>query len=420
MIHRSVKEWASISYGSQDHEIPEDIAVQLHKVPLTSNLGRSTRDALTLGRTKITARQTVGIIATPDASLEILPKIDNKADAGIREQLIHMLKVAYDLPLSISGESLLGLQQKSLLDVLIHQFATKLYAAVKRALPHRYRLHRDDLPMLRGNMLHSRQFSTLAAKPDRLACEFDEFSADTPLNQIMKATIKSLLEVSNKSANLRLLRELHIRYSEVADVHTSVLPWAEVKLDRTNRLWHPLFVFARLLLTNKFQNTTAGKTKGIALLFEMNDLFEAYISRLVKRELAGTDYSVAAQGGLKYCLQDTETMNGAFQTKPDILIRKQGQVVAIIDTKWKLYEPGEKEASQADVYQMMAYAQVYQCPNVVLLYPHGEKSSAEQGVQRQFTLAESNSQLTTATVELLENKTTVLDQLPFLSFQAHT
>ena len=113
-------------------------------------------------------------------------------------------------------------------------------------------------------------------------------------------------------------------------------------------------------------------------------------------------------------------MNGAFQTKPDILIRSQGQVVAIIDTKWKLYEPGEKEASQADVYQMMAYAQVYQCPNVVLLYPHGERSSAKQGVQRQFTLAESDSQLTTATVELLENKTTVLDQLPFLSFQVHT
>ena len=180
MIHRSVKEWASISYGSQDHEIPEDIAVQLHKASLTSNLGRSTRDALTLGRTKITARQTVGIIATPDASLEILPKIDNKADAGIREQLIHMLKVAYDLPLSISGESLLGLQQKSLLDVLIHQFATRLYGEVKRGLPHRYRLHRDDLPMLRGKMLHTRQFSTLAAKPDRLACDCLLYTSPSP------------------------------------------------------------------------------------------------------------------------------------------------------------------------------------------------------------------------------------------------
>lgn len=411
MIHRSVREWESISFGTQDHEIPEAAAIQLHRAALASNLDASGRDALHLGRTSLSARQTVGVVATPEASLEILPKIDNMASGGLREQLIHMLSIAYELPISLSGESSLGVQHKSLLDVLIHQFSEQLQSTIKRGLPHRYRLHQDDLPMLRGKMLHTRQFSALAAKPDRLACEFDEFSADTPLNQIMKAAVRSLFAVTKREINLRLLRELIVQYVEVSEVHPSHLPWSEVKLDRTNQSWHCLFNFAHLLLNRRFQNTTSGSSRGVALLFEMNDLFEAYIGKLVKRELAGSGYQAVAQGGLKYCLQDQHSLRGAFQTKPDILIRKEGEVVAIIDTKWKRYRVEEKEASQADVYQMMAYAQVYQCPKVILLYPHGEGSSTRAGIQRNFRVAQSNAEIVTATVELMGLNTKVVQHL---------
>jgi DNA invertase Pin-like site-specific DNA recombinase len=44
------------------------------------------------------------------------------------------------------------------------------------------------------------------------------------------------------------------------------------------------------------------------------------------------------------------------------------------DTKWKRMTPRiddpKQGVSQADVYQLMAYGRLYDCPNVVLLYPH--------------------------------------------------
>ncbi|MGR3370470.1 MAG: 5-methylcytosine restriction system specificity protein McrC [Sagittula sp.] len=59
---------------------------------------------------------------------------------------------------------------------------------------------------------------------------------------------------------------------------------------------------------------------------------------------------------------------GLFQTKPDILIRRGGTVTHVIDTKWKRIssriDDPKQGVSQADVYQMMAYAQLYLAPRL--------------------------------------------------------
>jgi 5-methylcytosine-specific restriction enzyme subunit McrC len=57
-----------------------------------------------------------------------------------------------------------------------------------------------------------------------------------------------------------------------------------------------------------------------------------------------------------------------------VIIWQDDQVIMVIDTKWKRMTPQiddpKQGVSQADVYQLMAYSQLYNCPNVMLLYPH--------------------------------------------------
>ncbi|MEI4488582.1 hypothetical protein V8J36_20495, partial [Frigidibacter sp. MR17.14] len=81
---------------------------------------------------------------------------------------------------------------------------------------------------------------------------------------------------------------------------------------------------------------------------------------------------VSAQGGHRDCLFEEST--GRFRTKPDLIIRQGDRTVLVIDTKWKRMSPRiddpKQGVSQADVYQLMAYSQLYQCQNVMLLYPH--------------------------------------------------
>jgi 5-methylcytosine-specific restriction endonuclease McrBC regulatory subunit McrC len=103
-------------------------------------------------------------------------------------------------------------------------------------------------------------------------------------------------------------------------------------------------------------------------------MFEEYVARMLARALVGTGRQVVAQGGRLYCL---ESGDGAklFQTKPDILIKRDGAVELVIDTKWKRIarriDDPKQGVAQADIYQMMAYGRLYQCPRLMLLYTSG-------------------------------------------------
>jgi 5-methylcytosine-specific restriction enzyme subunit McrC len=61
-----------------------------------------------------------------------------------------------------------------------------------------------------------------------------------------------------------------------------------------------------------------------------------------------------------------DCVGNSHSTRPDILIRRGDQVACVIDTKWKRFADG---IAQSDVYQMIAYARLYHCERLVLLYP---------------------------------------------------
>ena len=378
MIRRTIREWQRLSYGSGDAEIPEAQAGRIAAVARASNFsGREGEGVLEHGRKGLRARGVVGVIATSDCQLEVLPKIEgggetNVSDATLRARLIHMLAVTYDLPIEAGSMTQLGWQRETVLELLIRLFCGKLTDAVRQGMPRHYLEHEDDLPALRGRLNVTRQFSALAVSPQKLACRFDALSPDIALNQVMRAVVDKLSRLSGSPDNQRALRELSFVYADVDDIPPSALRWDRIVLDRTSRRWRDLLSLARLFLSDKHQQTSTGTIEGHALLFEMNVLFERYVERILSRALAGTGLRVSSQGGHRDCLYEGDT--GRFRTRPDLIVRDTNGIALIIDTKWKRMTPRiddpKQGVSQADVYQLMAYGRLYDCPNVVLLYPH--------------------------------------------------
>lgn len=262
-----------------------------------------------------------------------------------------------------------------------------------------------------------RQFTHHAVRPDRLACRFDSLMPDTPLLRVMKACVLMLRRHARALETQRRLDELRFLLAEVSDVPVNALPWTQVRIDRTNRRWETLYGLAKLFLKREWQRTNhdAKASQGITLLFAMNDLFEAYIAALARRALRGSDLTVHAQGGLRYCLmEEGEGGRQRFQTAPDILIRRDGQVVMVIDTKWKQIgrnpEDKKRGVSQSDVYQMMVYARLYQCRDVMLLYPHHSGLGAD-ALEAGYGMMEGDERLRIASVDLLPGETAVVLQL---------
>lgn len=214
--------------------------------------------------------------------------------------------------------------------------------------------------------------------------------------------------MSRSAANQKRLRELAFVYGDITDIPVPALKWEEVIIDRTNRSWQDLFGMAQLFLRSRYQTTSSGAGRGTALLFEMNALFEEYVGRFVMRALAGTEFRVSLQGGRLCCLRSIEDNRDMFQTKPDILIRRGGQVVHVIDTKWKRIsariDDPKQGVSQSDIYQMMAYAHLYRTPKLTLLYPHHVGLGENEGIQAQFRITGHETLIETASVDVANSK----------------
>jgi 5-methylcytosine-specific restriction enzyme subunit McrC len=414
-------EWEKLPCGDADGEIPHRFADDVAALAQTSSFaGRGGSGVIEYGRHSLRARDVVGILATKDCSLEILPKIEVPfgdtavQNASIRKRLIHMLAVALDLKIEIGALTDLDWQRETVLEILIRIFCGKLSDAVRRGMPRRYIADEDDLPALRGKLDLTRQFTRNAVNPSRLACRFDVLSEDIALNQIMRAAVSHLSRLSRSVENQQRLRELAFVYADVTDVPPTSLRWGDVVIDRTNNRWRELLSMARLFLLNRYQATTGGRGKGTALLFGMNELFEEYIGRLVVRAFAGTEIKVSRQGGRRFCLTAEDTGDEVFLTKPDILIRRGAEVIHVIDTKWKrissMIDDPKRGVSQSDVYQMMAYGQLYRSPRLTLLYPHHHGLEGSEGILTRHRVSGHEVFLETASIDVSIG-TGILDRL---------
>ncbi len=404
MIRRSVHEWQSLDFGDADDQIPIWAGDRLAGVAKNVNVGRGDgSDIITMGRRNLSVGQVVGVLNSSGAALEILPKIDGLEDGGIRHRLIHMLNVVLKLNIDTAGITALSWQSNDLLEILIRLFAERLHEATRRGMPRSYLAFKEDLPLLRGRLDVSRQFTQHAVTPQILACQFDDLSPDIPLNQIMKAAVRCLFRVARSMECQRLLRELSFSYADISEIPVSALRWDRVMIDRTNDRWRELIDLAKLLLGGRFQTTSLGDSAGFSLLFEMNLLFEEYVTRMLKRAIRPMGMSLTAQGGLRYCLEDLVSHQQTFQTKPDILIKQDTVTKWIVDTKWKQLTPVSKDPkrgiAQADIYQMISYGNIYDCKNLMLLYPHSHELGHE-GIQARYQISSTGQLLFVATINV--------------------
>lgn len=404
-----LREYGRLPYGDGPGEIPQDTARALCAAAAQSGLGgddgRGILDARLDG---LWARNIVGVVACAIGAVEILPKIDTpygpENGGAVRRKLVEMLMVAEGLSINTGAVSGLDYNRDTLLDILIKLYCDKLTAILRRQMPRRYVTCEDDLPKLRGTLDVRRQFTHLAANPSRLASRFDELSHDIALNQIVKASLVHLSRITRRPALRQQLQTLGAAYADVTLPPVSALPWAQIVLDRTNRGWQNILAMARMFLTRHYQTATSGTLKATTLLFPMEKLFEAYITESLRRGLQGTPYHLRTQGGGLHCLTAPDTGKGLFRTRPDILVMSGKDVVHVIDTKWKRItnqiDDAKQGISQGDIYQLMAYAHLYQAPHLALLYPHHPALSGAEGIRSVHTITNTTGVLRSMSVRL--------------------
>ena len=321
-------------------------------------------------RKSLVAQNFVGVVNLGRDQVEILPKIEG-AVPQVRHNLVNMISVVLDLALYDSDSSKVGKHSGSILEVLIGLFCHKLWQCVRRGMARQYEIRNENLAMLRGRISMPEQIRLNLARPDRLACVFDEFSENNPLNQALKAALQVLRRVAKSQPNQRNLAELLFCFQDVDDVAPTAIDWSRAGTNRLSISYKPLLAMARLFIKGKSPDVVSGSGDGFALLFDMNQLFEGYVGAVAKRVFFKEGLDVSLQGPKRH-LARVASGSPVFELKPDIVVRGDDGIAFIIDTKWKrLKEQVYREGvTSTDVYQMYAYSTQYASPDVLLLYPH--------------------------------------------------
>lgn len=363
------------------------------------------------GEAMLSASHYVGAVQLGSVTIEVVPKVEGIDGTTMRRNLVAMLSTAYGLEVSVGEVASVATQRFGLLEYLVRLFVNRLFAELHRGLVRRYEAREENLTVLRGRVLIGEQIRRNTIAPERFYCGFEEFTEDNPLNRVLKAALRLLLAFSRNVDNQRSLAELLLAFEAVADVGRRSLPWKEIRIDRLNARYGPCLNLASLFLRQTPPDVTAGSAGGLSVFFDMNVLFEEYIGRVAAKTLRPLGYDVRLQEGRRYLVYDEVAERDAFLLKPDIVGRVGEKPVWIIDTKWK--ELSQQEAregvAQADMYQMYAYAQRYECPDVVLMYPHHAGLGPAGGVRRTYTVRRDDEagtgRVRIATVDLTDLRT---------------
>jgi 5-methylcytosine-specific restriction enzyme subunit McrC len=328
--------------------------------------------------------QWVGVVQVPGVQIEILPKIDalsdlmgardpEKARYQARRNLLYMLSMSGDVPVRNRDVARLALRQAPLSETLTAIFAERLRQELLLGPERAYQEHEANLRCFKGKLSMSRQALHNAAHRERFYCRYDEFSDDTLMNRIFRASCHLLLDVTRTPATQDVLRHCLLLLDGIADIEVQDADFARLSMNRQSERFEDVLRFCRLLFSGRTPTIEAGGTRTFSLLFDMNKVFErfvvAFLRKLVAPRLPGVDVFPHAAHHKRHLMESEGA--GVLRLEPDMLVESSGKRL-IIDTKWKLLAPnkrGRGGVGDADLYQLYAYTRRYGCKRSVLLYP---------------------------------------------------
>ena len=316
------------------------------------------RIASGVGGKFIQARNYVGVLQTKSGlTIEILPKIADKNDAERSKAVfIKMLRTLKNFPFKSSNLASLKTQNLPLLEIFISMFLCELESLVKKGIKSDYVALEENLNFLKGKLNINEQIKRNSIHKERFYVRYSEFLSDIKINRIIKTTLQFLYKKSNSSKNQQKIRELLFIFDEVLECEDYKNFFAKLVINRQVKHYEQTLLWCKIFLLGNSFTPHNGDDLALALLFDMNALFESYVGNFIKKSFPGT----ILQHSEKYLVEEPKS----FKLRPDIFL--EGDFIA--DTKWKIVKSRD-DISQADLYQLYAYGKKYECSNLYLIYP---------------------------------------------------
>jgi 5-methylcytosine-specific restriction enzyme subunit McrC len=256
-------------------------------------------------------------------------------------------------------------------DLLVHHdlfagiarlLAHTVERAIGRGVQHGYVERREPLVALRGRVdLREQLRHPCTLVP--ASCRYDDYTADTKLNQLIRAALSRVLRLPGVPGTVR--RTLHLQLSlleEVSPVEPD-LQWADRwQPSRLDRRYLPAVRLSALLLRRLVLSEAAGSTRAYSFLVDMNQLYERFIEEGLRRRLQAADSTIRVIGQEQRYLD----VENRLLIKPDVVVRRGPSAAFVLDSKYILAGDGTTHVDHHA--QLLSYAIRHDIKDVALVY----------------------------------------------------
>jgi 5-methylcytosine-specific restriction enzyme subunit McrC len=317
--------------------------------------------------------QYVGVVQIGRRVIEILPKVDGVPGADNRRLwhgvLVDMLRRCGLLRIEAPSAADLASRRALLLNLYLEAFLREVDALVHHGLAKRYRKARANLGVFKGRLLVAQQLRHNLVHRERAFCEYMTYDRDNVFNRVLKEALGVVRDMAIPARLADDARRLLLAFDGLPEAAATAETFQRLRYDRHTERYRRATVLAEMILLNYAPDIRHGDRSVLAILFDMNVLFEHYVLcelQRAARELGGERLRVTGQTSRPFWRAgSTQAM-----IRPDILVElgsAKPPLRVILDTKWKL--PKSSRPTDADLQQMYAYGLQFGATASALLYP---------------------------------------------------
>lgn len=263
---------------------------------------------------------------------------------------------------------------------------------IKKGMNKDYINQIESLSTIRGKINLSESISTNSLVKQKLVCDFDEFSVNNSLNQIIKTTANYLIN-SNKIGNAtkRELKKSMIYFSQVDIIDISTINWKQLMFNRNNNSYKNIIVLCELILKGLIVSDQKGTKQFKEFLDEtaLHRIYENFIKEYFKkhynlnagsRNLSLTEQAVEYIGMMKtdITLENEERMLIIDAKFYDHILNQGRFVGSQILNMGNIYQintyvENQLQKTNKKVYGMLLYAQTINEPSINIKVPINQK-----------------------------------------------
>ena len=318
----------------------------------------------------------VGVIQIGGLTLEILPKTDKEipqtetehqiATANWRNALLRMLAICKRIKVDSVSEANLEKRHHSILDLYFELYLDEVEKLLHQGLIKKYRKTEGNLLALKGRLNFSRNIQQNLIHQERFYTHHQMYDQNHLINQILLRALVILNRITTSPFIKDKLARIELDFPEIKQVNIQTHHFDQLTENRKTTHYHEAIKIAKMIIQNYSPDIKGGSDDMLALIFDMNKLWEEYIYRVLMRD---------KQEGVKVSFQNSksfwETKEFKKTIRPDLVVSKNSEIF-IIDTKWKVIDT--KYPDDGDLKQIFTYNLYWKSLHSVLLYPRAKQN----------------------------------------------